>query len=275
MKLLISILSLFVAIHGVSAQSVRQVRLTTGDDVSIAAAYYPAAKNNAPAVVLIHGAAQTRDAWLPFVPLLQRHGFAVLLFDLRGHGQSNRRITARGPEPLDARNFTERDYTAMQLDLNAAVDWIADQAEIDKKHIALVGSGIGANLALRYAVVNDEVAGVALISPGINYRGLRTDDAIKKYGPRPLRMFVCRGDPIAFESAKQLLQFRKDEGHSAGTKELTVCSGDLFGIELLRGVPETTPLLLGWLREVLFGEKTDAELAPKTPLPAPTPLPAK
>ena len=255
MKLLLSLLSLLVAAQLAPAQNVRQVRLTTADDVSIAAAYYPAPQKLAPAVVLVHGAGQTRDDWLPFVPALLRQGYAVLLFDLRGHGQSNRRITARGPDLVDPRNFTERDYAAMTLDLNAAVDWLTEQAEIDAKHIALIGAGIGANLALRYATINDDVAGVALVSPGLNYRGIRTDDAIKKYGPRPLRMFASKGDALAFESAKQLLQFRKDEGQSAGEKELTVCSGDLFGLELLKGVPEVAPLLLGWLREVLLGEK--------------------
>jgi pimeloyl-ACP methyl ester carboxylesterase len=269
MKPLFAALSLLAVATVSFGQNVRQVRLTTADDVAIAAAYYRGANEQAPVIVLVHGAAQTRDAWLPFVPALQRQGYAVLTFDLRGHGQSNRKITARGPDLIDPRSFTERDYIAMTLDLNAVVDWLGEQAEINPKRIAIIGAGIGANLALRYAAENDDIAGVALISPGINYRGVRTDDAIKKYGPRPLRLFVCKGDLMAFESTKQLLQFRKDGGHASDDKELTVCSGELFGLELLKGAPEVTPLLLEWLRSVLTGAKPSTAPAPA---PAPTPL---
>lgn len=40
-----------------------------------------------PTLVLIHGVGLNQDMWLPWIPILQPH-FAVLTFDLLGHGQS-------------------------------------------------------------------------------------------------------------------------------------------------------------------------------------------
>ena len=47
--------------------------------------------------------------------------------------------------------------------------------------IGLAGASIGANLALLDAADDPGVMSVALLSPGIDYRGLRTEAAMKKY----------------------------------------------------------------------------------------------
>lgn len=261
MKRLLLPLLLLTLAPALPAQNIKTLRLMTADDVSISAAYYPVAAEQAPALLLIHGFGQSRDEWNAFAPLLQRNGIAVLSLDLRGHGQSNRRVTARGPQLVDFNNFTAADYPAMLLDVNAGMDWLLEQPGINPKRIGLIGAGIGANLALRYATVNEDIAALLLLSPGINYRGIRTDDAIKKLGPIPLRIVVAQQDAFAYETAKVLVQTRQDNGRADG-KELIVCSGDLFGTALIKGVKELPVHIIPWLRQVLLGETPEAEPPP-------------
>ena len=271
MKRLLLPLLLFILVPTVFAQNLRAIRLMTADDVGIAAAYYPVVAARAPALLLIHGFGQSRDEWNALAPLLQRNGIAVLTLDLRGHGQSTRRLTARGPQLVDHHNFTTQDYQALLLDVNAAMDWLLEQPGIDPKRIGLIGAGIGANLALRYAMVKEDLAALVLLSPGINYRGLRTDDAIKKVGNIPLRMVVSIDDMFAFESTKRLMEVRKEEGH-ADPKQLIVCTGNLFGTELIKGVKDLPAQLIPWLRQAMLGETPETE-TPAAPAPKPVPAP--
>ena len=271
--LLVALSFLLGFAHSATGQTVRSVRLTTVDDVGIAAAYYPVDGKSVPAVVLIHSFARNRDEWNAFAVLLQRNGIAALTFDLRWHGESTRRVTAAGPQLVDQRNFTPRDFNDMLLDVNTAVYWLGSQQGINPRRIAVVGSSVGANIALRYALFNEDLAALMLISPGIVYKGLRTDDAMGKLGPLPLRMVVSRNDAFAFESVKRLEAIRQEIGHQADTNELIVCTGNLHGTDMLKGVKDLTPTLLNWLRHVLLGVPLE-QIEPAAPPPASPPASA-
>ena len=142
-----------------SADTVRPVRLTTVDDLGLAASYYPVSTNSAAAVILLHSYGKAQAEWGTVPILFQRNGIAVLTFDLRGHGESVRQLTAKGVQIVDYQKFGPLDYKNMLIDINQAYDWLAGQPGIDKSRIAIIGSDLGANLALRYAAFNDEVAG--------------------------------------------------------------------------------------------------------------------
>jgi pimeloyl-ACP methyl ester carboxylesterase len=260
--------ALVAGVACVSAQTTRTVRLTTADDVGIIATYYPTDRDRVPAVLLLHGLNRDRSEWNEFALLLQRNGIAALAIDFRGHGESTRKLTAAGPVELKLQDFTERDLQNMLLDVEAAVDWLQAQSEIDKKHIALIGASFGANIALRYAALNEDLAGVALLSPGLNYRGIRTDDVIRQLGAMPLQVFVSHDDAFAFESSKRLMEIRKESGSATTNKELMVCTGSLHGAPMLKGVKDFPHILLNWSRQVLFGESL-ASPAPPSTSPAP------
>ncbi len=102
----------------------------------------------------------------------------------------------------------------MLLDVEAAIDWLQAQPEIDRKHIALIGESFGANIALRYATINEDIAAIVLFSPGINYRGVRTDDMIRQLGHASFHIFVSQYDAFAFESSKHLIEIRENWGSS-------------------------------------------------------------
>jgi len=261
----------------VLGQTVRPVHLRTTDNVLIGGSYYPVRQTPAPAVVLIHSVDRDRNVWAGFGMSLQKNGLAALAIDLRGYGESTRKQTADGSMTLDNRTFTAGDYQSMLLDVEAAVDWLHAQPEIDAKHIALVGESFGANIVLRYAAINPDIAAVVALSPGMTYRGVRTDDIISQISHTPLRIFVSQYDPFAFESSKRLVEIQKESGLNPGTNELTFCTGNLHGSDMLLGVRNLPQIIVNWLKTAFAhpAELAPSAAPPPPPPPASSPAPAK
>ena len=88
-------------------------------------------------VVFVHGLGEHRRArpYLPFYETLAAHGFGVLAFDLRGHGDS------RGAR-LYARNFA-----VLEDDLARAIALAADEAE--GRPVFVIGGSLGGLLGAR------------------------------------------------------------------------------------------------------------------------------
>lgn len=260
---LIAIAVSLLAVTLASAEPVNSVRIVTADNVTVFGSYYPCsdASKPRPAVVLLHSLGRSRQQWADFAVALQRSGIAALAIDLRGHGDSTRRSAAAGVEELDFHNFRPQNFQDMLLDVEAAVDWLQRQPTVDRARIGIIGSSISANVALRYATVNDELAALVLLSPGINYRGLRTDDAMKQLRPMPLRIVTAANDSFAHESCVRLRDIRKESGVTRDADELWVCGGNAHGADLLMSVKNLPQVLLAWLKHVLLG-------APLPPPPA-------
>src|SRR5690606_35607251 len=67
----------------------REVRFPTGDGVTITGTLQPAARPDAPLVILVHQLGGTRAEWAPLLERLHaRAAVATLAIDLRGHGAS-------------------------------------------------------------------------------------------------------------------------------------------------------------------------------------------
>lgn len=271
MKLCLLLAAVCLIAPAARAERVRMLRLLTPDDVGLAAAYYPASGTNeaAPAVVLLHSLGENRDQWGSFPLLLQHNGIAVLNFDFRGHGESTRRITATGPQLVDHQSFTPRDFQNLLLDVNTAVNWLEEQPAIDKRRIVLIGSSLGANLAVRYIKEHDDLAGLILFSPGLAYKDIRIDDVFPELRRMPLRIVVSVRDTFAYESSRRLLDARRQGGRARDFKEMIVCSGEQHGADQLRAVKELSGVLIHWLRQVLFHEGVEEIVPPPPPPPAP------
>ncbi|MEI6082858.1 MAG: alpha/beta fold hydrolase [Verrucomicrobiota bacterium] len=237
----------------VNAGTARSINVTATDDLGIAATYYPVESNNAPAVVLLHSLGKNRDEWSGIAPALQRNGIAALAIDLRGHGESKRRLTADGPQLVDYHSFKPQDYQDMLMDINAAFDWLAEQPGINKQRIGIVGANLGANLALRYSAFNEDIAAILVFSPGLIIQDVRTDTIITKIGKRPLHIAVASEDRGSLLSSKRLLELRKKAGQAVEENELTVCTGNLQGTAIVTGTKGMPVVVFGWLDRALQG----------------------
>jgi pimeloyl-ACP methyl ester carboxylesterase len=90
------------------------------------------------AVVFVHGRGQNRivSSFHPdkIAPLFLARGWSVLLFDLRGHGESEGDRYSLGQyEPRD---------------IVAAIDFTAKKASVDRRRVAVVGESLGAGSAI-------------------------------------------------------------------------------------------------------------------------------
>lgn len=165
-----------------------KVTFTTEDGVTIAGDHRPGPKD-APAALLLHMMPATKESWDALQIALAGRGFATLAIDLRGHGAS---VVGAGGVRLDYKKFTDAEHQAAMFDVDAAVRWLAEQG-VPASRTALVGASIGANLAIVYAAAHPEVPAAVALSPGIDYHGVRTEDAAKAL-PRGQKLLLAASD---------------------------------------------------------------------------------
>jgi pimeloyl-ACP methyl ester carboxylesterase len=234
--------------------NVETVSFATVDAVSVSASYgrLPGAAAH-PVVILVHEVGSTAAAhqeWLSsgvFEELLEG-GYNVLALDLRGHGSSTLPDDGR-----DQAVLLVTDLEDMHLDVRAAVTWLRTQTSADNARIAVIGNGIGGNIAYvsMGAFPEDLQAGVAL-SPGFwdqELQPLVIGDGITPFAPHSMLYVVGESDLVALSDtslsyagfASLLASFTVDPS-------LQVFPGDSnHGLALLQS-PTTLQLILEWLQ---------------------------
>lgn len=228
---------------GVAAEAASQpegaVNLKTDDGVQLFGVYSPGRKGG-PGVVLLHQLGRSHEEWAFLTESLGRAGYHVLAIDLRGHGKS----LIQGESTLSLQDLQAADYLAMTHDVAAAVTWLRSQPEVNADRVAVIGASLGANLALKYAAGDPRIAQVALLSPGLDYKGVSTEDSIAAYGSRPLFMAVSREDNYAAKSVLVL-----DASSPNADKEMKIFTGAGHGTRMLTREPALETALITWLNE--------------------------
>ena len=209
----------------------RRVTLRTEDGVTLVGSYDEPARRPAPGIVLVHMLTRTHEDWQPLISRLAGEGFAVLAIDLRGHSGS-------GGE--------RSDLTAMLLDVRAAEAFLGGRPEVIASSLGIAGASIGANLAVLAAADDEAVRSVALLSPGLDYRGLRTEAAMKKYGPRPALLVASVNDAYAARSVRTLASI------GPGKPETRMTGAAGHGTVLLSRDHELVSVLVDWFRRTLL-----------------------
>ena len=232
--------------------NVQTVNFPTDDGVSIVATYYTPSKaisNNTtttPTVILLHMLGKDRSTWNTFASTLsQKEGYAVLSIDLRGHGES---VKQNNGNALSFQSFTPDDYNKMVLDVKAAKQFLITNKNANPNNISIVGASIGANVAINYAALDPTTKSVVLLSPGLNYRGVSTEEAITKYkNNNSVYIAATEGDSEAAEGSKILCEKINCDGN------LKIYSGggsnshgtNMFSDQLLN--PPLQDLVISWL----------------------------
>ncbi len=126
------------------------IRFPTADGVELAGWYLP--PDNGTAVILAHGAGSTRSAVLDHAALLADHGYGILAFDARGHGDSQGRA-------MDFGWWGDED-------IGGAVDFLDGQPDV--RHIAALGLSMGGEEALGALAADDRIE--AVVAEGATVR---------------------------------------------------------------------------------------------------------
>ena len=116
-----------------------------------------------PAVLLLHGYGEDRSVWRDFARQLVSRGWAVMTLDLRGHGESKTK-NRRPIQPSQEWRTSPHEFPS---DVDPALDWLKARPRINTQKIVIVGTDIGADLALIASGKFPEVRTVVAIKPNL------------------------------------------------------------------------------------------------------------
>lgn len=175
-----------------------------------------------PAVLLVHDLGADRGVWRQLGARLADEGFLVLSTDLRGHGETG-----------GATNWTNA-----LLDGEDLVRWLTRRDEVDRDRIAIVGAGVGGEIALAVGAF-EPVSAVVAVSPGVTYGGIDLLPATLELEPRPVLFVVGADDRDGVEAAHQFV---------GSSLEVVEVPGDVRSHAAL---DRSTDLVVAWLVEQL------------------------
>ena len=216
--------SWFLLVVSVDAAPARRVTFRADDGATLSGAYYEPVRWPAPGIVLLHMLRRSHADWDVAASQLSDAGFAVLALDYRGSDQLG----------------------AYAIDVRAAKAFLRDRPEVIASSIGIAGASIGANLAVLDAADDPGVMSIALLSPGIDYEGLRTEAAMKKFGTRPALLIGSTKDPYAARSIRRLTTI------GPGLREVRLTDSLAHGTVLLSREPEFITALVDWFKRTLL-----------------------
>lgn len=181
-----------------SLASMEKIFLTTKDNVKIAADYrnVDILKYQQPIgwLVLTHMMPATKESFQWLAEEFQNIGYESIAIDLRGHGESIEADKRGLTRKLDYREFSDEEHQKSILDLEAGVDYLIKERKATPDKISFIGASIGANLSLQYISEHQEFKTAILLSPGLNYRGIKTEPLIKNLKAGQKVFFVSSRD---------------------------------------------------------------------------------
>lgn len=138
-----------------------EVQFQSKDGTKLSGWFIPAQGKALGTVVHFHGNAQNMSAHYSYVAWLPANGFNLFVFDYRGYGKSEGKLSRQG----------------VYADSVAAVETIKSRTDIDQNKIILFGQSIGGANVLAVAGNNhfDGVVGVATDSAFSSYKGVAID----------------------------------------------------------------------------------------------------
>lgn len=178
--------------------SMEKIFLKTTDGVKISADLYSAESPHG-WLVLIHMMPATKESYIELAQRFQNLGYESIAIDLRGHGGSTHIETDTQTQidaetKLDYRNFSDKEHQESILDLEAAIDYLIKNRGAEPDKISFIGASIGANLSLQYISEHSEFKTAILFSPGLNYRGIKTELLIKNIKDGQKVFFISSQD---------------------------------------------------------------------------------
>lgn len=127
----------------------REVMVSVANGKQLFGWFIPAGER-APALVVMHGWGGNAEVMLPLAAPLHAAGFTLLLLDARCHGRSADDSFTSLPR------FAE--------DIEAGLDWLAGQPEVDAGRLGIIGHSVGAGAALLVAARRPDLGAVVSLA---------------------------------------------------------------------------------------------------------------
>ena len=223
------VLAVVYAAPSVSAASARAVSFRAESGRTVNAILVDADQRPAPAVVLLPMLGRTKDDWQGVAQRLADANITSLAIDLPGPTL-----------PSEA-----KELAGWPDDVRAAVSFLAGRPEVRPGAIGVAGASLGASLGALAAAADPRVRALALVSPSLEYRGVRIEMAMRQYGARPALLMASLHDPYAARSARELAK------EAPGPRELRWSETTAHGTLLLAQDGELVRALVEWFQRTL------------------------
>ena len=219
--------AILVAVTRVSAQG-RQVSFRADDGHMVSAVLTEASQRPAPAVVLVGMLGRPKDDWYSTAALLAAANVTSLAIDLRAQEL-----------PGDGGG------ASWHADVTAAVSFLIARPDVRPWAVGVAGASLGANLAAIAASADPRIRSLALISPSLDYRGIRMEAPLRQYAERPALLVASLRDPYAARSARELA------ADAPGVREIQWAESPAHGTILLAREPDVVRRLVEWFQRTL------------------------
>jgi pimeloyl-ACP methyl ester carboxylesterase len=215
-------------------------------DMTLTATYYGGLKGkDSVPIVLLHMFKRNRNDYDNLAKYLQAQGHAVLVPDLRGHGDSVTRLAGGNAETLDPQKFTKSDFAAMcQGDTWAIKEFLRKEnnaGRLNLNKLCVVGAEMGASVALEFALydamgymkgnppgsawygptiqVGRFVKTLVLISPEWLYKGMSANTPLgnQAVAATPMLILVGKQEKKPYDDAKQIQKYVAKYHKKSGT----------------------------------------------------------
>lgn len=201
----------------------------TDDGRTVTGTLVEAGRRPAPAVVLVPMLGRSRDDWDSISQSLADANITALAIDLPGQRT-----------PADA-----KDLARWHTVVGGALSYLVSRPDVRASSLGVAGASLGANLAALAAAADGRVRSLVLVSPSVDYRGVRIDGALRQYGARPAMLIASLRDPYAARSARELT------ASPPGPRELQWSETAAHGTVLLAREPDLGRGLVEWFRRTL------------------------
>ena len=218
-------------IAGSSAEAAgRVVTFRADDGRTLSGLLMEAAQRPAPAVVLVPMLGRPKDDWQAVAQRFVDANITALAIDLPG--------TTAPEDPKELARWSE--------DIRAAVAYLVSRpADVRAGSIGVAGASLGGSLAVLEAASDLAVRAIALISPSLDYRGVRIDAPLRAYGARPALLVASARDSYAARSTRELAQ------EAQGPRDIRWSDVAAHGTVLLSRDPDLVRSLVEWFQGML------------------------
>jgi len=274
-KTRLAFVAIVVAIAGhVHAQDTKKKKelkpgpltLETSDGVILECTWYPSEKGKeAVPIVLLHDWEGKKGDYAGLAAVLQKLGHAVIVPDLRGHGQSTRVRTGNpnGPMKIELKKMKKAHIASIRNDVRACKKFLVEQnnkGKLNIEKLCIVGAGMSTLTALDFAAydwnrkqlpnfkMGRDVRGLVLISPKNSFKGLTNRYALAHpYVRAKVSTMIIVGDEqsTARSEAKRLFtRLQRYHDPIPETREERLKNQDLFLVNIESNL-QSTRLLAG------------------------------
>lgn len=200
--------------------------LKTSDNVNLVCNYFGGTKKKESVpVILLHDLNGNKEQFTPFALYLQKSfGYAVIVPDLRGHGESTKTVTN---EVIDLSKFRKNDYATFNEDISTCFRYLRDkvnnEGECNIDLLCVLATGSISINAVAWTIEDYSypplggkkqgqfVKGVVLLSPRKSIKGYSITQLIKVplftgkgAIPMPLLVAVGDGDDKSYRDGKSI-----------------------------------------------------------------------